>query len=87
MLWGIINGREKQAHLWILSAGYGLIGAQDKIIPYDITFQDPRVDVPSIQTKVLSKNGISPRRNILQGWWDLLIKSNNREPFLIKGAY
>jgi len=37
-VWGIINGRVKHTHLWILSAGYGLISAEDRILPYDITF-------------------------------------------------
>jgi len=30
--WGIINNRHEDAKLWILSAGYGLINANEKII-------------------------------------------------------
>jgi len=78
--WGVVNNREKDAHLWILSAGYGLISAEEKIVPYDITFQEPRNGAPSIQMKVTGFNGTNSRRNLLQGWWDHLTKSTILKP-------
>ena len=78
--WGIINSREKEAKFWILSAGYGLINSEDKILPYDITFQENRNGVPSIQAKIKNENDIVSRRKIIQGWWDLLSTSSKRDP-------
>jgi hypothetical protein len=78
--WGIINNRIEDSKLWILSAGYGLINANEKIIPYNITFQDPRNGVPSILAKIKNAAETDSRRGILQKWWELLSKSNNRNP-------
>ena len=52
--WGIVNGRLPDAHLWVVSAGHGLISGDEKIVPYDITFQDPRGDVPVFVKQVVA---------------------------------
>jgi queuine/archaeosine tRNA-ribosyltransferase len=82
--WGIVNSREKDAKLWILSAGYGLISSEDRILPYDITFQENRNGIPSIQAKIINGNNDVSRRNIIQGWWDLLSTSSERNPSSLK---
>jgi queuine/archaeosine tRNA-ribosyltransferase len=88
--WGIINGRSEDAQLWILSAGHGLINSKDKIIPYDVTFQDPRDGVPSVLTRIVTEVDSETKRKALQAWWHLLIKSKSKTPVsleeLIGGA-
>ena len=78
--WGIINGRVQDAHLWIMSAGHGLIRAEDKIVPYDVTFQDSRGDVPSIFSKIDYVPMPSARKKIRQGWWKQLIEAKSDSP-------
>lgn len=75
--WGIVNGRMPEANLWVLSAGHGLIKGDERIVPYDITFQDPCDEVPSILSKVSYEQEPDARKRILQGWWKKLIKSKN----------
>lgn len=70
--WGVVNGRVKDANLWVLSAGHGLINANEKIVPYDVTFQDPRNDVPSILGKIEYNTASDARKKVLQGWWKKL---------------
>ena len=72
--WRIINGSTQPAEMWILSAGYGLINSEEKIVPYDITFQDVKGGVPSILTKIDNKS--VPKKALTQNWWDLLKTSN-----------
>ena len=82
--WGIINGRLKDAQLWILSAGHGLVSAEDPITPYDITFQEPRDQIPSVLSKVNDLSGVECRRNALQSWWKFLIDAKRKEPVSIE---
>jgi hypothetical protein len=82
--WGIINSQLKNCQLWILSAGYGLIKSDQKIVPYDITFQEPRNGSPSMQYKVESKDGTPSRRKIIQRWWKLLTSSSGSTHLSIK---
>ena len=35
--WGLVSQASLSPRLWVLSAGYGLISADEKIKPYDIT--------------------------------------------------
>ncbi|MFX0097444.1 MAG: tRNA-guanine transglycosylase DpdA [Candidatus Hodarchaeota archaeon] len=79
-VWGIVNGRVKDTQFWIISAGYGLINAEDRVVPYDITFQEPRVGIPSIFAKITGLTGVNSRQKALQRWWELLIKSKSKEP-------
>lgn len=82
--WGIINNQLKNSQLWILSAGYGLIKSDQKIVPYDITFQESRNGSPSVQYKVESKDGMPSRRDIIQGWWRLLTcNSSSNHPSIM----
>ncbi len=81
--WGLINNREKAAHFWILSAGYGLIKAEDKIVPYDITFQEHRNGNPSILSKI-NKGINQTKKDVSQNWWELLNSSNDKHPASIK---
>lgn len=78
--WGIINGRVEDAHLWVMSAGHGLISAEEKIVPYDITFQDPRDGIPSILAKVNFKSGPAARQKVLQKWWEKLSDARTEGP-------
>ena len=78
--WGIIKGRLKDTKLWVLSAGYGLISGEDKILPYDITFQETRDGVPSILAKIEYPGKTNGKKRASQEWWDLLAKSKTKEP-------
>lgn len=84
--WGVVNGRLSDAHLWVVSAGYGLISGDKEIVPYDITFQEPRSNVPSILSKISYSDAIDARRNTIQEWWSCLngggAKPNNIESLL-----
>ena len=55
--WELLNSSDFKSHLWILSAGYGFIGGDEKIKPYDITFQGGGVGVPSVLTKFSNDHG------------------------------
>jgi len=78
--WGIVNNRIEETKLWILSAGHGLINSNEKIIPYNITFQDPRNGIPSILAKIKISTKPGSRRNSLQSWWNLLGRSKKGNP-------
>lgn len=78
--WGIINGRNPKANLWILSAGHGLINHEDKVIPYDITFQESRGDTPSILSKISYPQSPAARKKTLQDWWQHLEKLKSKTP-------
>ena len=80
----IVNEHVQDAHLWILSAGHGLIGSGEKILPYDITFQEPRNGVPSILAKVSSNSGTNSRKTALETWWDMLTKTRRKFPASIE---
>jgi hypothetical protein len=80
----IVNEHVQDAHLWILSAGHGLIGSGEKILPYDITFQEPRNGVPSILAKVSSNSGTNSRKTALETWWDMLTKTKRTFPASIE---
>ena len=81
--WGVINGRVKDAKLWVLSAGYGLISSEKKIVPYNITFQEPKSDTPSILKKISYPSTSNAKIKILQGWWHLLSESKNSLEYLL----
>ena len=78
--WGLVRNRVKDAQFWILSAGHGLVSSEEMIVPYDVTFQEPRESVPSILSKVQSKANGDARREILQGWWQALVDARRDEP-------
>ncbi len=78
--WKLLNTSDFKPHLWILSAGYGFIGATEKIKPYDITFQGSGIGIPSVLTKFSNDHGANKRKQSLQKWWDLLAKSQNSNP-------
>lgn len=80
----IVNEHVQDAHLWILSAGHGLIGSEEKILPYDITFQEPRNGVPSILAKVSNNSGTNSRKTALETWWDMLTKTKRTFPASIE---
>jgi queuine/archaeosine tRNA-ribosyltransferase len=80
----IIKEHVQDAHLWVLSAGHGLIGSEEDILPYDITFQEPRNGVPSILAKVSCNNGTSSRKVALETWWDMLVKTKSTAPASIE---
>ena len=80
----IISENVQDAHLWLLSAGHGLISSEDDILPYDITFQEPKNGVPSILAKVSCNNGASSRRVALETWWDMLAKTKKTSPASIE---
>ena len=82
--WGIINGRVDDAKLWILSAGYGLINPEEKIIPYDITFQESKDGVPSILAKIDYPQKAGAKREVLQSWWTLLNKAKKQNPLSLE---
>jgi Queuine tRNA-ribosyltransferase len=80
--WGIVKNQIKDSQLWILSAGYGLIPADEKIIPYDITFQEPRNGIPSIHSRI--EDNTNHKRDNIQKWWKLLTESTDRTTSSIK---
>jgi hypothetical protein len=84
--WGIINGRTKAAKLWILSAGYGILSAEEEVVPYNITFQDPRFDAPSILKKVEYDSRSKSRMETLQNWWRRLSDSE-RDPNSLESLF
>ncbi len=85
--WGIVNNKTPGAQLWVLSAGHGLINGNDSVVPYDITFQESRNNVPSILNKVNYQTSPDARKKILQGWWAQLIKNSNRKPRSLKELF
>lgn len=56
--------QEIQTRLWVLSAGYGLVSANDPLVPYSATFA--RGDVDSV-----TKNTENPRE-ACSNWWAAL---------------
>ena len=81
--WKLLNSSDFKSHLWVLSAGYGFIGGEEKIKPYDITFQSGGADVPSVLSKFSNSHKTNQRKQSLQKWWDLLSKSNPSNPHSI----
>lgn len=53
--------------IWIISAGYGLVSADDDIRPYSATFSG--ADPDGVRTYVTDKKS---RRSLLQDWWKFL---------------
>ena len=75
--WGVVRNKTKEHQLWILSAGYGFINSEDKIVPYNITFQNPGHNIPSILEKIEYDSNPNSRMNTLQGWWQCLSQKGN----------
>ena len=69
--WKLLNSADCKSHLWILSAGYGFIGAEEEIKPYDITFQGRGEEVPSVLAKISDGDEAKNKKQLLQKWWGL----------------
>jgi len=72
-----LNNNIQPIRIWIISAGYGLISAADRIIPYSATFS------PNHPDSVSNSSGISLAVSA-RNWWRLL--GQWRPPFLAPGA-
>jgi hypothetical protein len=75
--WGIVRNLPTLAvqanftpHLWVISAGYGLVHCLEKIHPYSATFSAGHCD------SILSNStATGTNRSLLHKWWELLGKS------------
>jgi hypothetical protein len=80
-LWGMISGKTKNTKLWIISAGHGFIGSEEMIVPYNITFQNPQFDIPSVFSKVKIDKSKDSKREALRKWWKLLTDDKADQKF------
>jgi len=75
--WGVVRNKTEKHQLWILSAGYGLINAEDEIVPYNITFQNSGHNIPSVLEKIEYDSSPNSRMKTLQGWWQCLSQKDS----------
>ena len=57
-----------EIHVWVCSAGYGLVGMHDSITPYSATFSTTHPD--SVSRNVTD----IPERETIQAWWSQMAK-------------
>lgn len=71
-----VNGKDKK--LWIISCGFGLVSATDKLCGYKCTFKNGETDSLYQRGRFIGMN----QQEVKRKWWELLtsnpiLKSNN----------
>jgi len=86
----------RQAQLWVLSAGYGVLHETDTIHPYSATFAPNQsdVDMPvvldkgdqAIRDSVVPEDSFDDRRAALRRWWRYLTDRGEMTPRRMVGS-